>query len=73
MKYGVNLDITKYTNGKRETLNPEGRAHPPTVWDFYEVIYFIYLINMMSVSYISYYVVDLYICILVENLRLCTS
>ncbi|XP_062324450.1 ribosomal oxygenase 1 [Osmerus eperlanus] len=36
VQYGVNLDITSYTNGKRETHNPPGRALPFTVWDFYE-------------------------------------
>ena len=37
VKFGVNLDITRYTNGKRETLNPPGRAFAPVVWDFYKV------------------------------------
>lgn len=37
VQYGVNLDVTSYTNGKRETHNPPGRALPYTVWDFYEV------------------------------------
>ena len=27
--FGKNLDVTSYTNGKRETLNPEGRAYGP--------------------------------------------
>ncbi|XP_015224469.1 PREDICTED: bifunctional lysine-specific demethylase and histidyl-hydroxylase NO66-like [Cyprinodon variegatus] len=36
VQYGVNLDITSYVNGKRETHNPPGRALPFTVWDFYE-------------------------------------
>ncbi|XP_042246601.1 ribosomal oxygenase 1 [Thunnus thynnus] len=36
VQYGVNLDVTSYTNGKRETHNPPGRALPFTVWDFYE-------------------------------------
>ncbi|XP_068564304.1 ribosomal oxygenase 1 [Cebidichthys violaceus] len=36
VQYGVNLDVTSYTNGKRETHNPGGRALPFTVWDFYE-------------------------------------
>uniref|UniRef100_A0A3P8XTE7 Bifunctional lysine-specific demethylase and histidyl-hydroxylase n=1 Tax=Esox lucius TaxID=8010 RepID=A0A3P8XTE7_ESOLU len=36
IQYGVNLDVTSYTNGKRETHNPPGRALPFTVWDFYE-------------------------------------
>ncbi|XP_035534630.1 ribosomal oxygenase 1 [Morone saxatilis] len=36
VQYGVNLDVTSYTNGTRETHNPPGRALPFTVWDFYE-------------------------------------
>uniref|UniRef100_A0A3B3ZE20 Bifunctional lysine-specific demethylase and histidyl-hydroxylase n=1 Tax=Periophthalmus magnuspinnatus TaxID=409849 RepID=A0A3B3ZE20_9GOBI len=36
VQYGVNLDVTSYTEGKRETHNPPGRALPYTVWDFYE-------------------------------------
>ncbi|XP_063993365.1 ribosomal oxygenase 1 [Diachasmimorpha longicaudata] len=30
-----NLDVTAYVNGKRETHNPEGRALPSVVWDYY--------------------------------------
>ncbi|XP_011303918.1 bifunctional lysine-specific demethylase and histidyl-hydroxylase NO66 [Fopius arisanus] len=30
-----NLDLTAYVNGKRETYNPEGRARPSVVWDYY--------------------------------------
>nr|XP_061806740.1 ribosomal oxygenase 1-like [Nerophis lumbriciformis] len=36
VQYGVNLDVTSYTEGKRETHNPPGRALPLTVWDFYK-------------------------------------
>ncbi|XP_073672603.1 ribosomal oxygenase 1-like [Garra rufa] len=36
VQFGVNLDVTSYTNGKRETHNPPGRALPYNVWDFYE-------------------------------------
>uniref|UniRef100_A0A8D2ZJA6 Bifunctional lysine-specific demethylase and histidyl-hydroxylase n=1 Tax=Scophthalmus maximus TaxID=52904 RepID=A0A8D2ZJA6_SCOMX len=36
VQFGVNLDVTSYTNGKRETHNPPGRALPFTVWDFYK-------------------------------------
>uniref|UniRef100_A0A1A7YXB5 Bifunctional lysine-specific demethylase and histidyl-hydroxylase n=2 Tax=Iconisemion striatum TaxID=60296 RepID=A0A1A7YXB5_9TELE len=36
VQYGVNLDVTSYINGKRETHNLPGRALPFTVWDFYE-------------------------------------
>lgn len=37
VQYGVNLDVTSYTNGTRETHNPPGRALPYTVWGFYKV------------------------------------
>lgn len=30
-----NIDITSYENGKRQTHNPDGRAHPHIVWDYY--------------------------------------
>jgi len=33
--YGKNLDITSYSDGKRETHNPQGRVFPPVLWDFY--------------------------------------
>ncbi|XP_018590816.2 ribosomal oxygenase 1 [Scleropages formosus] len=36
VQFGVNLDVTSYRNGKRETHNPPGRALPFTVWDFYK-------------------------------------
>ncbi|CAH2084462.1 unnamed protein product [Euphydryas editha] len=35
IQFTKNIDITSYINGKRETHNPEGRAHPHLVWDFY--------------------------------------
>merc|ERR1712051_312757 len=35
VKFTKNLDVTSYTDGKRETHNPEGRAYAPVVWDFY--------------------------------------
>ncbi|KAG5847060.1 ribosomal oxygenase 1 [Anguilla rostrata] len=36
VQFGVNLDVTSYINGKRETHHPPGRALPFTVWDFYK-------------------------------------
>lgn len=33
--YTKNLDITSYSNGQRETHNPQGRALPSVVWDYY--------------------------------------
>jgi lysine-specific demethylase/histidyl-hydroxylase NO66 len=35
VQFTKNLDVTSYTDGKRETHNPEGRAYAPVVWDFY--------------------------------------
>nr|XP_014431763.1 ribosomal oxygenase 1 [Pelodiscus sinensis] len=35
VKFGVNLDVTSYVDGTRETHNPIGRALPAVVWDFY--------------------------------------
>ncbi|XP_015268337.1 PREDICTED: bifunctional lysine-specific demethylase and histidyl-hydroxylase NO66 [Gekko japonicus] len=35
VQFGVNLDVTSYEDGKRETHNPLGRALPAVVWDFY--------------------------------------
>ena len=33
--YGKNLDVTSFSEDKRETHNPVGRAYPPVVWDYY--------------------------------------
>ncbi|XP_017002371.2 bifunctional lysine-specific demethylase and histidyl-hydroxylase NO66 [Drosophila takahashii] len=35
LDFTINLDVTSYKNGRRETLNPEGRAMPPVVWGLY--------------------------------------
>lgn len=35
LEYGKHLDITKYQNGKRLTLNPKGLATPEKVWKFF--------------------------------------
>lgn len=35
IQFTKNIDITSYIDGKRETHNPEGRAHPHLVWDYY--------------------------------------
>lgn len=35
IQFTKNIDITSYVGEKRETHNPEGRAHPHLVWDFY--------------------------------------
>ena len=54
VKFGVNLDITSYTNGKRKTHNPDGRAYSPVVWDFYKVrIPFYFIFNPQPIDYDS--------------------
>ncbi|MEQ2205556.1 Ribosomal oxygenase 1, partial [Xenoophorus captivus] len=50
VQYGLNLDITSYVNGKRETHNPPGRALPFTVWDFYESGCSVRLLNPQAFS-----------------------
>lgn len=35
IEFTKNIDITSYVDGKRETHNPEGKAHPHLVWDYY--------------------------------------
>lgn len=35
IQFTKNIDVTSYVNGKRDTHNPEGRAYPHLVWDFY--------------------------------------
>lgn len=37
MDFSVNIDITVYKDGQRQTLNPTGRAHAAVVWDYYQV------------------------------------
>ena len=37
VRFGVNLDVTTYQDGRRETHNVEGRAFSPVVWDYYKV------------------------------------
>lgn len=36
IQFGVNLDVTSYIDGQRETHNPVGRAYKAIVWDFYK-------------------------------------
>lgn len=35
MQFTKNVDVTSYSDGKRETHNPIGRALPSVVWDYY--------------------------------------
>lgn len=36
VQFSKNLDVTSYSDGKRETHNPVGRALPNIVWDYYK-------------------------------------
>ncbi|PNF17005.1 Ribosomal oxygenase 1 [Cryptotermes secundus] len=36
VQFTKNLDVTSYSDGKRETHNPVGRALPSIVWDYYK-------------------------------------
>nr|XP_039249312.1 ribosomal oxygenase 1-like isoform X2 [Styela clava] len=36
VQYGVNLDVTSYTDGVRETHNLEGKVFPVVAWDNYK-------------------------------------
>ncbi|XP_078505400.1 ribosomal oxygenase 1 [Lissotriton helveticus] len=36
VQFGVNLDVTSYSDGKRETHSPPGRALPLVVWDYFK-------------------------------------
>ncbi|XP_033245228.1 bifunctional lysine-specific demethylase and histidyl-hydroxylase NO66-like [Drosophila miranda] len=36
VEYTTNIDVTSYEDGVRKTLNPDGRALPPSVWAHYQ-------------------------------------
>ncbi|GAM28910.1 hypothetical protein SAMD00019534_120860, partial [Acytostelium subglobosum LB1] len=36
LKFTENVDVTNYVDGERQTLNPDGRAYPATVWKHYK-------------------------------------
>ncbi|KAH3856909.1 hypothetical protein DPMN_099504 [Dreissena polymorpha] len=50
VQFGVNLDVTSYRDGKRETHNPPGRAYRSLVWDFYQNGCSIRLLNPQTYS-----------------------
>ncbi|EDO39117.1 predicted protein, partial [Nematostella vectensis] len=51
VQFSRNLDVTSYKDGKRETHNPQGRAHAPVVWDFYNNGCSVRLLNPQSFSH----------------------
>jgi len=49
--FGENIDVVTYSrSGKRETHNPEGRAHASVVWDFYQQGCSVRLLNPQTYS-----------------------
>ncbi|XP_071490814.1 ribosomal oxygenase 1-like [Diadema antillarum] len=50
LQFTRNLDVTTYADGKRETHNPVGRAHPQVVWDYYKNGCSVRLLNPQSYS-----------------------
>lgn len=50
VKFSVNLDVTSYKNGQRETHNLSGRALAPVVWDFYKNGCSVRLLNPQTFS-----------------------
>uniref|UniRef100_T1J5W2 Bifunctional lysine-specific demethylase and histidyl-hydroxylase n=1 Tax=Strigamia maritima TaxID=126957 RepID=T1J5W2_STRMM len=50
VQFGKNIDVTSYVDGKRETHNPEGRAHASVVWDYYQNGCSIRLLNPQTFS-----------------------
>ncbi|XP_072032390.1 ribosomal oxygenase 1-like [Amphiura filiformis] len=51
IQFTRNVDITSYTDGKRETHNPEGRALAPVVWDYYQNGCSIRMLNPQTYSH----------------------
>uniref|UniRef100_A0A8C5MYQ6 Bifunctional lysine-specific demethylase and histidyl-hydroxylase n=1 Tax=Leptobrachium leishanense TaxID=445787 RepID=A0A8C5MYQ6_9ANUR len=51
VQFGVNLDVTTYTDGKRETHNPPGRALPLVVWDYFRNGCSLRLLNPQAFSH----------------------
>ncbi|XP_063774101.1 ribosomal oxygenase 1 isoform X2 [Pseudophryne corroboree] len=50
VQFGINLDVTSYTDGVRETHNPPGRALPMVVWDYYNSGCSLRLLNPQAFS-----------------------
>ncbi|XP_028398568.1 ribosomal oxygenase 1-like [Dendronephthya gigantea] len=50
VQFSVNLDVTSYKDGQRETHNPSGRALAPVVWDFYQNGCSVRLLNPQTFS-----------------------
>ena len=45
VQYTVNMDVTQYVDGVRETLNPTGKVFAASAWEFYNVNIFLIVSN----------------------------
>ncbi|RWS26515.1 bifunctional lysine-specific demethylase and histidyl-hydroxylase NO66-like protein, partial [Leptotrombidium deliense] len=36
IQFNRNIDVTSYVNGERKTHNPDGRAYPAIIWDYFQ-------------------------------------
>lgn len=74
VEFTKNIDITSYKENIRETHNPEGRAMPPTVWDFYNQGCSIRLLNpqtfLQSVHALNATLQELFQCMTGANVYL---
>lgn len=53
VEFTTNIDITSYQDGKRETHNPDGRAVPQVVWDYFQVSVSIHWLTSSLLLYVS--------------------
>lgn len=72
--FGKHLDVTTYTDGKRETHNPEGRAHAHVVWDYFSTGCSIRLLNpqffMNTIHLLNSHLQELFGCFVGANVYL---
>ncbi|ESN91945.1 hypothetical protein HELRODRAFT_116230 [Helobdella robusta] len=59
LNFTENIDIVTYLNEQRETHNPDGRAHAPVVWDFYQQGCSVRLLNPQTYSKPIWFVLSL--------------
>jgi hypothetical protein len=50
LEFTTNIDVTTYVDQEKENHNPEGRAHAPIVWDFFQQGCSIRLLNPQTYS-----------------------
>uniref|UniRef100_A0A8C4QH03 Bifunctional lysine-specific demethylase and histidyl-hydroxylase n=1 Tax=Eptatretus burgeri TaxID=7764 RepID=A0A8C4QH03_EPTBU len=50
IQYGMNIDVTSFSEDKRETHNGSGRAYPSVLWDFFQNGCSLRMLNPQSYS-----------------------